>query len=219
MTYSSKQQNQKLFHLTKLYKERIRKDFLWRSVEYSGSWYEWPQVLKLALFLAGGSRWFKACVGAHNLQNRSWSDLFIVLLQSYDTDAHTHNHLVAFVQDNPGRPVPEETPIHTHPDHRTSFIIFLHLQWSMASCLFISCAWHTTLKIAKTCRHRIKALILLTSSTDKNPPHAGGHTAPYSSLSSAWHVWDNINVMNGVIKSSSHVAKHCGDLCLFIVKP
>ena len=25
----------KLFHLTKLYKERIRKDFLWRSVEYS----------------------------------------------------------------------------------------------------------------------------------------------------------------------------------------
>ena len=41
MTYSTKQQNQKkLFHLTKLYKERIRKDFLWRSVEYSGSWYE-----------------------------------------------------------------------------------------------------------------------------------------------------------------------------------
>jgi len=33
-TYSTKQQNQKLFHLTKLYKQRIRKDFLWRSVEY-----------------------------------------------------------------------------------------------------------------------------------------------------------------------------------------
>ena len=26
---------------------------------------------------------------------------------------------------------------HTHPDHRTSFIIFLHLQRSVASCLFI----------------------------------------------------------------------------------
>jgi len=58
MTYSKKQQNQKklykLFHLTKLYKERIRKDFLWRSVEYSGSWYECPRVLKLARFLVSG---------------------------------------------------------------------------------------------------------------------------------------------------------------------
>jgi len=67
----------KLFHLTKRYKERIRKDFLWRSVEYSGSWCECPRVLKLARFLVGGSKWFKACVGAHKLQNRSWSDLFI----------------------------------------------------------------------------------------------------------------------------------------------
>jgi len=71
MTYSTKQQNQKLFHFTKLYRQRIRKDFLWRSVEYSGSWYECPLVLKLARFLAGGSRWFKACVGARNLQNIS----------------------------------------------------------------------------------------------------------------------------------------------------
>ena len=44
----------KLYHLTKLYKERMRKDFLWRSVEYSGSWYECPRNLKLARFLAGG---------------------------------------------------------------------------------------------------------------------------------------------------------------------
>jgi len=28
MTYCTKQQNQKLFHLTKLYKQRIRKDFV-----------------------------------------------------------------------------------------------------------------------------------------------------------------------------------------------
>jgi len=57
MTYSTKQQNQKLFHSTKLYQERIRK----------GRWYECPRVLKLARFLAGGSKWFKACVSAHNL--------------------------------------------------------------------------------------------------------------------------------------------------------
>ena len=35
------------------------------------------RVLKLARFLVVGSKWFKACVGAHNLQNRPWSYLFI----------------------------------------------------------------------------------------------------------------------------------------------
>jgi len=30
----------------------------------------------------------------------------------------------------------KHSPTHTHPDHRTSFIIFLHLQRSMASSLF-----------------------------------------------------------------------------------
>jgi len=33
---------------------------------------------------------------------------------------------------------------HTHPDHRTSSIIFLHLQRSMASTLFILCAWQSS---------------------------------------------------------------------------
>ena len=41
----------------------------------------------LARILAGGSKWFKACIGAHNLQNRSWSDLYSKgMLQSYDTE-------------------------------------------------------------------------------------------------------------------------------------
>ena len=31
----------------------------------------------------------------------------------------------------------KHSPTHTHPDHRTSFITFLHLQRSMASSLFI----------------------------------------------------------------------------------
>ena len=65
-TVHSRKSKKKLLHLTKLHKERIRKDFLWRSVEYSGSWYECPRVLKLARFLVGGSKWFIACVGAHN---------------------------------------------------------------------------------------------------------------------------------------------------------
>jgi len=33
---------------------------------------------------------------------------------------------------------------HTHPDHRTSFIIFLHLQRSMASSLFSLRAWQSS---------------------------------------------------------------------------
>jgi len=49
----------------------------------------------------------------------------------------THNRLTAFFRDNTGRPVPEETPTPTQPDHQTAFIIFLHLQRSMASSLFI----------------------------------------------------------------------------------
>ena len=35
-----------------------------------------------------------------------------------------------------GRYQKEQSPTHTHPDHRASFIIFLHLQRSMASSLF-----------------------------------------------------------------------------------
>ena len=31
------------------------------------------------------------------------------------THTHTHNRLMAFVRDNPGRPVPEETLTHSHP--------------------------------------------------------------------------------------------------------
>jgi len=31
------------------------------------------------------------------------------------TQTHTHNRLMAFVRDNPSRPVPEETLTHSHP--------------------------------------------------------------------------------------------------------
>ena len=38
----------------------------------------------------------------------------------------------------------KHSPTHTRPDHRTSFIIFLHLQWSMVSSLFILRAWQSS---------------------------------------------------------------------------
>ena len=40
-----------------------------------------------------------------------------------------------------GRYQKKHSPTHTHPDHQTSFIIFFHLQRSMASSLFILRAW------------------------------------------------------------------------------
>jgi len=53
---------------------------------------------------------------------------------------HTHNRLTAFVRDDRvGRYQKKHSPTHTQPDHRTSCIIFLHLQWSMASSVHFTC--------------------------------------------------------------------------------
>ena len=43
-----------------------------------------------------------------------------------------------------GRYQRKHSPTHTHPDHRASFIIFLHLQRSMASSLFNLRAWQSS---------------------------------------------------------------------------
>ena len=43
-----------------------------------------------------------------------------------------------------GRYQKKHSPTHTHPDHRTSFIIFLRLQRSMACTLFILRAWQSS---------------------------------------------------------------------------
>ena len=67
--------------------------------------------------------------------------------------AHTHTHThkpfngLWSGTTQVGRYQKKHSPTHTHPDHQTSFIIFLHLQRSMASSLFILHAWqssHTT---------------------------------------------------------------------------
>ena len=43
-----------------------------------------------------------------------------------------------------GRYQKKHSPTHTHPGQRTSFIIFLHLQWSTASSLFSLRAWQSS---------------------------------------------------------------------------
>jgi len=44
-----------------------------------------------------------------------------------------------------GRYQKKHSPTHTHPDHRTSFINFLHLLWSIASSVFSLRAWQSFL--------------------------------------------------------------------------
>ena len=54
--------------------------------------------------------------------------------------AHTHTQLFNGLWSGTTRVgwyQKKHSSTHTHPDHRTSFIIFLHLQRSMASSLFI----------------------------------------------------------------------------------
>ena len=49
---------------------------------------------------------------------------------------------MAFVQDYPDGPF-AHLPTHTHPDHQTSFINFLHLLQSTAYSLFSLRAWQS----------------------------------------------------------------------------
>jgi len=63
----------------------------------------------------------------------------------WTTHTHTHpfNGLLSGTT-QVGRYQKKHSPTHTHPDHQTSFIIFLHLQRSMASSLFILRAWQSS---------------------------------------------------------------------------
>ena len=63
--------------------------------------------------------------------------------------AHTHIHTQPFNgllsgTTRVGQYQKKHSPTHTHPDHRTSFIIFLYLQRSMASSLFSLRAWQSS---------------------------------------------------------------------------
>jgi len=50
--------------------------------------------------------------------------LFIYMLKINNT--HTHNRLTAFVRDNTGRPVPEETLTHSGPILSMFFALIVH---------------------------------------------------------------------------------------------
>ena len=61
----------------------------------------------------------------------------IQYMRQHNKTVHTHpfNGLLSRTT-RVGRYQKKHSPTHTHPDHRTSFIIFLHLKRSMASSLF-----------------------------------------------------------------------------------
>ena len=72
-----------------------------------------------------------------------YSDLWAKLLADTHTHTHPFNGLLSGTT-RVGRDQKKYSPTHIHPDHRTSFIIFLHLQRSMASSLFSLRAWQSS---------------------------------------------------------------------------
>ena len=62
---------------------------------------------------------------------------------NYDTHTQPFNSLLSGTT-WVGRYQKKHSLTHTHPDHRTSFIILLHLQRSMAYSLFILRAWQSS---------------------------------------------------------------------------
>ena len=62
----------------------------------------------------------------------------------HHTHTHTHSQPYNGILSGTTRYQKKHSPTHTHPDHRTSFIIFLHLQRSMASSLFSLRAWQSS---------------------------------------------------------------------------
>ena len=66
-------------------------------------------------------------------------------LQWTNNTTHTHTQGLWSGTTRVGRYQKKNSPTHTHPDYWTSFINFLHLQWSIASSLFSLHAWQSSL--------------------------------------------------------------------------
>ena len=74
-----------------------------------------------------------------NIQASSLLVVLIICFSFLFIHAHTHTQPFNSTLSGTtwvGRYQKKHSPTHTHPDHRTSFITFLHLQRSMASSLF-----------------------------------------------------------------------------------
>ena len=61
------------------------------------------------------------------------------------TTASTHTHGRWSGTTRASRYQKKHSPTHTHPDHRTPFMSFLHLLRSIASSVFSLCAWQSSL--------------------------------------------------------------------------
>jgi len=91
----------------------------------------------------------KLCLHLHLSRDFVWDRYF----QPYELAycfTHTHKHTEPF--NGPlsgttrvGRYEKKHSPTHTHPDHQTSFINFLHLLRSIASSVFSLSAWQSSL--------------------------------------------------------------------------
>ena len=84
------------------------------------------------------------------IKDRQQTDHVIILANPNTnprhTHTHTHNRLTAVGPGLPGLAgTRRNSPTHTHPDHRTSFINFLHLLRSIASSVFSFRAWLSSL--------------------------------------------------------------------------
>jgi len=96
-------------------------------------------------------QWQLACT-THN--NRQLEKYAVVLTCRPATVTHTHTHTHTHTKlfnsfwsgtTQAGWYQKKHSPTHTHPNHRTSFINFLHLLWSIASSLFSLRAWQSFL--------------------------------------------------------------------------
>ena len=72
-----------------------------------------------------------------------------LLLSWLENSTNTHTHTQPFNglwsgTTRVGRYQKKHSPTHTHPDHRIFFIIFLHLQRSVSSTVFILRAWQSS---------------------------------------------------------------------------
>ena len=93
-----------------------------------------PESLMISSFILFNADWQRMTTHAHT-HARTHAH----------THTHTHNRLTAFVRTTRvGRYQKKHSRTHTQPDHQTSFIIFLHLQRSTASSLFILRAWQSS---------------------------------------------------------------------------
>ena len=121
---------------------RLNGQLILTASAFNRLWISMPAVLVTTRYIL-----YQLHMLNHNLQEEKEERLSVYtellsLLTYTHAYTHTHTHKQPFNglwsgTTRVGRYQEKHSPTHTHPDHRTSFIIFLHLQRSVASSLFI----------------------------------------------------------------------------------